>query len=136
MKRILPGRWTCGLVAALALLAGCGSGEGPGGGTATAGPGRETSSTPGPARLSAGEGPVDAQAAAAAIGALLGLPASSVRVIHLEPRTWPDGCLGLAEPGQVCTQALIDGWLAIARLPDGAEVRFRGGAGRVIAERP
>jgi len=136
MKRILPGRWTCGLVAALALLAGCSSGEGPGGETATAGHGRETSPTPGLARLSGEEGQVDAQAVATGIGALLGLPAASVRVIHLEPRTWPDGCLGLAEPGQVCTQALIDGWLAIARLPDGAEVRFRGGAGRVIAERP
>lgn len=25
-------------------------------------------------------------------------------------QTWPDGCLGLAKPGELCTQALVAGW--------------------------
>jgi len=25
-------------------------------------------------------------------------------------QTWPDGCLGLAKPGELCTQALVPGW--------------------------
>ena len=27
-----------------------------------------------------------------------------------QPQTWPDGCLGLAKPGELCTQALVAGW--------------------------
>ncbi|MBW4539749.1 MAG: hypothetical protein KME43_11485 [Myxacorys chilensis ATA2-1-KO14] len=35
---------------------------------------------------------------------------SSLKIIQVEPRTWSNGCLGLAEPGVLCTQALVDGW--------------------------
>jgi len=28
-------------------------------------------------------------------------------------QTWPDGCLGLAKPGEFCTQALVQGWRII-----------------------
>ncbi len=38
------------------------------------------------------------------------IPLSSLRVVQAEPRTWSDGCLGLPEPGQFCTQALVPGW--------------------------
>ena len=30
-----------------------------------------------------------------------------------QPKTWPDGCLGLAKPGEFCTQALVEGWRII-----------------------
>ncbi|RPH89055.1 MAG: hypothetical protein EHM73_09575 [Chroococcales cyanobacterium metabat2.561] len=30
-----------------------------------------------------------------------------------QPQTWPDGCLGLAKPGEFCTQALVEGWRII-----------------------
>ena len=30
-----------------------------------------------------------------------------------QPKTWPDGCLGLAKPGELCTQALVQGWRII-----------------------
>ncbi|MCA2937824.1 MAG: hypothetical protein IM319_01090 [Microcystis sp. M113S1] len=30
-----------------------------------------------------------------------------------QPQTWPDGCLGLAKPGELCTQALVQGWRII-----------------------
>ena len=32
------------------------------------------------------------------------------QILRVESRTWPDGCLGLADPGQLCTQALVPGW--------------------------
>jgi len=28
-------------------------------------------------------------------------------------QTWTDGCLGLATPGELCTQALVEGWRII-----------------------
>ena len=30
-----------------------------------------------------------------------------------QPQTWPDGCLGLAKPGALCTQAVVPGWRII-----------------------
>jgi hypothetical protein len=31
-------------------------------------------------------------------------------IVRAEPQTWPDGCLGLSEPDQFCTQMLTPGW--------------------------
>lgn len=31
-------------------------------------------------------------------------------IIAAEWRTWPDGCLGLGNPGEICTQAQVPGW--------------------------
>jgi hypothetical protein len=36
--------------------------------------------------------------------------ADKLRIISSESRTWRDGCLGLAEPGSICTQVLVPGW--------------------------
>ncbi|BDA75608.1 hypothetical protein CAL7716_097740 [Calothrix sp. PCC 7716] len=33
-----------------------------------------------------------------------------LKIIASESRTWRDGCLGLAEPGSICTQVLVPGW--------------------------
>jgi hypothetical protein len=33
-----------------------------------------------------------------------------LKIIGSESRTWRDGCLGLAEPGSICTQVLVPGW--------------------------
>lgn len=38
------------------------------------------------------------------------VPIGSLKIVRAEPRTWSDGCLGLAESGQFCTQALVPGW--------------------------
>lgn len=38
------------------------------------------------------------------------VPQSSLRVLRAQERTWNDGCLGLADPGMFCTQALVPGW--------------------------
>jgi hypothetical protein len=33
-----------------------------------------------------------------------------LRIVQGEPQDWPDGCLGLAERGILCTQAIVPGW--------------------------
>jgi hypothetical protein len=40
----------------------------------------------------------------------LNLPISRLRILKAEQRDWPDGCLGLVEPGVFCTQVMIRGW--------------------------
>ncbi|NJM48150.1 MAG: hypothetical protein HC860_19895 [Alkalinema sp. RU_4_3] len=37
-------------------------------------------------------------------------PVKSVTLVSIKPTSWPDGCLGLGRPGQVCSQALVPGW--------------------------
>jgi len=64
----------------------------------------------------------------------LRVPAGGIALLRLETAVWPDGCLGLSTPGTVCTQALVNGWLAVLRAPDGTEYRYRGAGDRFIAE--
>jgi hypothetical protein len=130
------GWWASGLCAVVALaLAGCGGEDGAGGVQGAPSEAAPTP-TPGLAGVSGDEAPLDESSVASAISAATGVPASGIQVVRLERVTWPDGCLGLASQGQVCSQALVDGWLAIVLMPDGAERRYRGGAGRVLAEAP
>ena len=37
-------------------------------------------------------------------------PSAVFEVVLAEEETWPDGCLGLSKPDELCTQALVDGW--------------------------
>ena len=123
-----------GLCAVFALaLAGCGGEDGAGGVQGAPSEAAPTP-TPGLAGVSGGEAPLDESSVAEAISAASGVPASGIQVLKLGRATWPDGCLGLASAGQVCSQALVDGWLAVVSMPDGTEQRYRGGAGRVLAE--
>jgi hypothetical protein len=39
-----------------------------------------------------------------------GRPTYQLRIIKAERRQWPDGCLGLGEPGTPCTLAIVGGW--------------------------
>lgn len=41
---------------------------------------------------------------------LSGLPISKLRIIQAQKRTWSDSCLGLPEPGVLCTQVVVAGW--------------------------
>jgi hypothetical protein len=41
------------------------------------------------------------------------IPASQLVITAASPQVW-DGCLGIAEPGTVCTQIAIFGWRAVA----------------------
>ena len=39
-----------------------------------------------------------------------GLKREALKLVKAEAHTWSDGCLGLADPGMMCTQALVPGW--------------------------
>lgn len=36
--------------------------------------------------------------------------ADTIQITSAEQHTWPNGCLGLANPDEFCTQALVEGW--------------------------
>ena len=40
----------------------------------------------------------------------VGIPVEKLRITESSRKTWPDGCLGLSKPDELCTQALVEGW--------------------------
>jgi len=56
-----------------------------------------------------------------------------VSIVKFEPVTWPDGCLGVHRPGVMCTQALVDGFLAILTDGGGTGYRYHGAGQEFIA---
>ncbi len=54
----------------------------------------------------------------------LNLPVSRLRIVESEPRNWSDGCLGLAKPGMLCTQATVSGW-QVAVAGEGQNLVYR-----------
>jgi hypothetical protein len=42
------------------------------------------------------------------------VPLTSTKVQNFSAQAWPDGCLGLAKADEVCTQAIVNGWLVEA----------------------
>ncbi len=42
---------------------------------------------------------------------------NKLKIIRYSQQTWNNGCLGLAKPGEFCTQALVEGWRVV--LSDG-----------------
>jgi heat shock protein HslJ len=62
----------------------------------------------------------------------LSVPQEVVRLISYAQVTWPDGCLGLAEPDEICTEALIPGWQSFFQVNgQGYEVRSDQSAGQL-----
>jgi hypothetical protein len=59
-----------------------------------------------------------------AAGELLGAPPGTLEVIGLEEMTWPDSCLGLPEPGEVCAEGNLPGWRVEVR-GEGVQANFR-----------
>ena len=51
-----------------------------------------------------------ARSARDVLAARLNVDASSVTIVDVEEKEWPDGCLGLPRPNQFCTQALVPGY--------------------------
>jgi putative hemolysin len=49
-------------------------------------------------------------AAKARAAADVGVAMSQVLVLSAHEREWPNGCLGLEQAGEMCTQALVPGW--------------------------
>lgn len=41
------------------------------------------------------------------------IPLNQITVKDTVRQTWSDGCLGLAKPDELCTQALVEGWKII-----------------------
>lgn len=39
-----------------------------------------------------------------------GIASNKLQMTESSRQTWPDGCLGLARSGEICTQAMINGW--------------------------
>ena len=73
--------------------------------------------------------------ASAAVRALIqtgGTAQSQIDIVSMEAKEWPDGCLGLAEADEFCTQALVPGYKVTAKV--GAETRIyrTNGDGSVI----
>lgn len=44
------------------------------------------------------------------IAASNNVPIDALEVEAAVPQSWPDGCLGLGGPDEICTFALVDGW--------------------------
>lgn len=40
-------------------------------------------------------------------------PPATLKLIEAAPKTWSDGCLGMAAPEEICTQALVEGWRVV-----------------------
>lgn len=126
------------VLAALVVLAACTSGD-PAAGSGSVG------STPSPSKGSSDAGtgggstlpasitdPVVADAAAR-----LGVDPSAVKIVTAEARTYGDGSLGCPRPGEMYTQAVVDGYQVIVEV-DGSRLDYRGsGPGRFrICEDP
>ncbi len=57
-------------------------------------------------------------AARTALAVALGLELDLVQAVSVEPMTWPDGCLGVAQPDELCTQALAPGYRVVVEAND------------------
>ncbi len=57
-----------------------------------------------------------------------GVAAAAIEIVQAEQVTWPDGSLGCPEPGQMYTQALVDGYQVILDA-SGEELDYRVGSG-------
>ena len=60
-----------------------------------------------------GQTPEAVQAAVVSLSQALSTAESQVQVISYEQEQWPDSCLGLAEPGEMCLQVITPGWLIV-----------------------
>jgi len=50
------------------------------------------------------------EAAAKDLSERLNIPMKEIVYLSYTQTEWPDGCLGLAEAGEICTQMLTRGW--------------------------
>lgn len=54
--------------------------------------------------------PSAAFAAREALAEILGVSAETIEIRNVEPAEWPDGCLGLAGPDEMCSMAIVPGY--------------------------
>ncbi len=90
----LPGRWVAGFGIAVILISALGLGAG-------------LASAQVPEQLP----PAVAVAAADYLAGTTDIPAADWEPLRFSGYTWNDGCLGLGGADEVCTQALVGGWV-------------------------
>ena len=42
-----------------------------------------------------------------------GISPNNLKITQYSRQTWSNGCLGLSKPGEICTQALVEGWRVV-----------------------
>ena len=54
----------------------------------------------------------------------LGVPGREILILTAVEKTWPNGCLGLADPDEMCTEALVEGYAVTVEV-NGEEYTYR-----------
>lgn len=62
----------------------------------------------------------------------LGLASGAIQLVAVEPATWPDACLGLPQPGEMCAQVLVEGYRVLLQA-GGKMYEYREGGGSMRA---
>jgi hypothetical protein len=65
-----------------------------------------------------------AQQARRRLAQTLGVAADQLQIVSVEHVDWPNSCLGLAQPGEMCTQVITPGWRVVFQA-DGRRVEVR-----------
>jgi hypothetical protein len=70
------------------------------------------------------------------VSEILKTPVESLQLESIQEMEWPNGCLGLPEEAEVCTEALTPGWLLVFNV-NGQQYRFRiDQTGTVVRQEP
>lgn len=62
----------------------------------------------------------------------LQIPIDNLSIVTAEQRTWTNGCLNLAAPDEMCTQALVPGWRVVVSAEAGNFVYHTNGTGSTV----
>ena len=114
-------------LAALIVVAAC---TASGGGTSASGGAGASPGDPSDAPAPSGVGTLPASILdpiVADAATRLGVDPSDVRIVVARTETFSDGSLGCPKPGEMYTQALVDGYRVIAEI-DGTQLDYRGSA--------
>lgn len=66
----------------------------------------------------------------------MGVAPAEIEIKNVEPKDWPDGCLGLPEGDEACVEAITPGWLLTFNI-NGQEYKYRvDQTGTVIRQEP
>jgi hypothetical protein len=58
------------------------------------------------------------------ISQTLGVAVEQIQITKVEPKDWPNGCLGLPQGDEVCTEVVTPGWLLTFNI-NGQEHKYR-----------
>jgi len=75
-----------------------------------------------------GEQPREVALAIADAADRTGVAPDSIEVVAFEEVTWPDGAIGCPQPGEMYTQALVEGYRVLLEV-DGSQLSYHGAPG-------